>query len=166
MVEQPGDTPVAPEAPVAPEVVEQPGDAPVAPEAPVAPDLVEQPGDAPVAPEAPIAPEVVEEPGDTPIAPIAPNAPKGPTLLERLNPAEHLKSLMEKIIIEIPTQPVPDVEPTNGDLPIPDYGPVTILDEEVPLANAPKTGDISGLWAALSFLSMGGMGLLNKKRKK
>ena len=41
-----------------------------------------------------------------------------------------------------------------------------ILDEEVPLADAPKTGDISSLWAALSGLALGGLGLLNRKRKE
>lgn len=42
---------------------------------------------------------------------------------------------------------------------------VTILDEEVPLAKAPKTGDISLLWVALSSLSAGGLAMLNRKRK-
>ena len=41
----------------------------------------------------------------------------------------------------------------------------TILDEEVPLADAPLTGDLSGIWAVISGLSLGGMALLNRKRK-
>lgn len=45
-------------------------------------------------------------------------------------------------------------------------GGTTILDEEVPLADAPKTGDISGLWAAISLISLGGVALLNRKRKE
>lgn len=42
----------------------------------------------------------------------------------------------------------------------------TILDEEVPLADAPKTGDISGLWAAVSLISLGGAAMLSVKRKE
>lgn len=41
-----------------------------------------------------------------------------------------------------------------------------ILDEDVPLANAPKTGDISGLWAVISLCALGGVLLLNKKREE
>lgn len=41
-----------------------------------------------------------------------------------------------------------------------------ILDEEVPLAAAPKTGDISALWAVISALSLGGMALLSRKREE
>ena len=43
---------------------------------------------------------------------------------------------------------------------------VPILDEEVPLAEAPKTGDVSALWAAISCLSLGGMVLLNRRSKE
>lgn len=43
---------------------------------------------------------------------------------------------------------------------------ITILDEEVPLAKAPKTGDLSGIWLAISGLSLGGVVLLNHKRKE
>ena len=38
-----------------------------------------------------------------------------------------------------------------------------IPDEEVPLANAPKTGDISLIWVILSGLSAGGLVLLRKR---
>ena len=40
-----------------------------------------------------------------------------------------------------------------------------ILDEEVPLAAAPKTGDISYLWAAISLISLGGAALLARKKE-
>lgn len=40
-----------------------------------------------------------------------------------------------------------------------------ILDEDVPLAKAPKTGDISSIWAIISGMALGGMALLNRKRK-
>lgn len=43
---------------------------------------------------------------------------------------------------------------------------VKIVDEKVPLAKAPNTGDLSGLWAVISGLSLGGITLLNKKRKE
>ena len=51
----------------------------------------------------------------------------------------------------------------DGDL---DADEVEIPDEEVPLADAPVTGDISALWLALSGLSGSGMLLLNRKRKE
>lgn len=41
-----------------------------------------------------------------------------------------------------------------------------ITDEQVPLANAPKTGDLSHIWAVISGLSLGGIALLNRKRKE
>ena len=42
---------------------------------------------------------------------------------------------------------------------------VKIVDEKIPLAKAPQTGDLSGIWAVISGLSLGGISLLNKKRK-
>lgn len=43
---------------------------------------------------------------------------------------------------------------------------VKIVDEKVPLAKAPNTGDLSGIWAVISGLSLGGITLLNRKRKE
>lgn len=43
---------------------------------------------------------------------------------------------------------------------------IIIEDEKVPLAKAPKTGDLSGIWAVISGLSLGGAALLNRKRKE
>jgi len=43
---------------------------------------------------------------------------------------------------------------------------VHILDKDARRAKAPKTGDISALWAAISCLSIGGVILLNSKRKE
>ena len=184
-MEKPGDAPVAPEAPEAPETVDKPGDAPVAPEAPEAPETVDKPGDAPVAPEAPEAPETVEKPGDAPVAPEAPEAPEtvdkpgdapenpgefegtepeAPKPTDRLDHADKLENLDEKVIVDIvePTpEPAPEPDVTAGLEPI-----LEIPDEIVPLADAPKTGDLSGLWAFLSSFSLGGMALLNRKRKE
>lgn len=42
---------------------------------------------------------------------------------------------------------------------------IEIPDEEVPLGAAPETGDISGLWIALSGISAAGMLLLSRKRR-
>jgi len=56
-----------------------------------------------------------------------------------------------------------DPDPLNGEQEIPE---TEILDEEVPLAAAPETGDISGLWVALSGISAAGMVLLGRKRKE
>ena len=45
-------------------------------------------------------------------------------------------------------------------------GDLTIIEEEkVPLASAPKTGDISLLWASLSLISLGGFLMLAKKKE-
>ena len=41
-----------------------------------------------------------------------------------------------------------------------------IIDEDVPLADAPRTGDISMLWAAISGLSLGGVAVLSIKRRE
>ena len=43
--------------------------------------------------------------------------------------------------------------------------PVVIRDEDVPLAEAPETGDISAVWALMSFVSVGGLVLMSSKRK-
>ena len=43
---------------------------------------------------------------------------------------------------------------------------IEISDEDVPLASAPKTGDISTLWIALSGVSAAGMILLGKKKEE
>ncbi len=43
---------------------------------------------------------------------------------------------------------------------------VIILDEEVPLAEAPATGDASAVWALMSFVSVGGMVFASTKRRK
>ena len=39
------------------------------------------------------------------------------------------------------------------------------LDEEVPLAELPQTGDLMSLWTALAGSSLAGLTLLTKKRK-
>jgi len=44
-------------------------------------------------------------------------------------------------------------------------GLVEILDEEVPLAAVPQTGDVTALWLALSVLSGSGLAIVSKKRK-
>ena len=45
-------------------------------------------------------------------------------------------------------------------------GEIEIPDEEVPLADAPKTGDSAILWAAMSVLSGGGIVAINSKKTK
>lgn len=56
-----------------------------------------------------------------------------------------------------------DPEPYNGDGD--DDDEEIIEEEEVPLADAPQTGDISLLFAAVSTLSLGGLLVLNRKRE-
>lgn len=66
------------------------------------------------------------------------------------------------------------VEPKSVPTPQPEDTPteeegekeVTISGKQVPMAQAPKTGDLSALWLAVSGLSLGGMALLNRKRKE
>ena len=174
-VADPGDAPTVPTAPTAPDAVENPGDAPIAPTAPTAPDVVENPGDAPVAPTAPIAPDAVENPGDAPVGPgnFDQTQPEAPEATGRLEYVEKLDKLDNKIVAEIlPNDPADPNVPGDPGFPgvflDDDFGVNELLnipDEEVPLAKAPQTGDLSGLWAALSFLSLGGIGILNKKRK-
>ena len=92
-------------------------------------------------------------------------APKEPTYAKRLEHIEHLDKLDNKYIIVIP-EPEPDI-PVYPVVPlVVDNGDdVIIPDAEVPLADAPKTGDLTGIWAALSFLSLAGFGLTRKKGK-
>jgi len=99
--------------------------------------------------------------------------PKKPVKAQTLDEIKPLAFILDnKYIIEIVT---PDPEPVtpivypvvviNGDGAVGGDG-VFIPDEEVPLADAPKTGDLTGIWAALSALSLGGFGLLSRKRKE
>ena len=55
-------------------------------------------------------------------------------------------------------------DPHDGDMGFGGEG-VVIPDEAVPLANAPETGDITLLWAAISLISLAAMVLLAKKRE-
>lgn len=66
----------------------------------------------------------------------------------------------------VPTEPPvdPTESPVNPD-PLSDDGLIDIIDEDVPLADVPKTGDLSTLWMALSGLSAGGLLLLNRKKE-
>ena len=67
---------------------------------------------------------------------------------------------------------IPDNGVIIGDDPVPLSGDpaeealVEILDEEVPLAAAPETGDNSIIFAIMSMLSLLGMAILGKKRVK
>ena len=96
---------------------------------------------------------MVEDPGDAPIKPIDTSVkPEAPLPTERLNHADKLDPLQEKVIAEV-------VDPT-------DPTPGTPEDRIVaPRATAPKTGDMAGLWAAVGCLALGGAVLLSRKRK-
>ena len=54
-------------------------------------------------------------------------------------------------------------DPAPGNDPAPQDDDTVIEDEDVPLADVPKTGDISGVLAAVSLISLGGIFLLKKK---
>ena len=54
---------------------------------------------------------------------------------------------------------------TSEDVEIPEADVQEILDEDVPLANVPKTGDISALWYLTTLLSAGILATLGLRRK-
>lgn len=72
----------------------------------------------------------------------------------------------------------PEVEEQDDDIPIDDDDPgddgdpgngrngITIRDEDVPLAAAPKTGDISALWVAISIASLTGAAVVARKKEE
>ena len=62
-------------------------------------------------------------------------------------------------------QPQPQPQEEYPVMMLNDDGLVTIDDGAVPLADVPRTGDISLLWMAMSSLAAGGLILVNKKRK-
>ena len=76
--------------------------------------------------------------------------------------------------IVTPINPAPTEDPTEfvdieeEDVPLTDLPEEAeeILDDEVPLAVPPKTGDASALWMALSALSGAGLFLVRKKREE
>lgn len=92
----------------------------------------------------PTKPSTPEEP----TKPVKPTEPKDPT--EPTKPGK-----------DDPGHPP---APQNDDFPI-EEPVLEIPDEEVPLANVPKTGDISLIWAICSGLSAGGLILLNRKKE-
>ncbi len=98
-----------------------------------------------------------------PTDPPDPGKPSDPT--EPSKPNENPDGEQEpdnNVIIVTDTKKAEATAANDGDL---DKKP-DVPDEAVPLAKAPVTGDISGLWLALSSLSGSGMLLNNRKRKK
>ena len=66
-----------------------------------------------------------------------------------------------------PVDPNPDPDPSGGEPdPDPSGGEPVPFDDDVPLAEVPKTGDPSLLWAAVSALSAGSLVLVNRKKKE
>ena len=85
-------------------------------------------------------------------------------LIEIEEPVEpHVEPPVDPIVP--PVTPTPEQEPVVVDDVFEIDFEIEIPDEEVPLAAAPKTGDISSLWAALSSFSAAGFFLLGRKRK-
>lgn len=74
-------------------------------------------------------------------------------------------------VIEEPEYPVAPAAELDDDLPVYEEDlleeeEIEILDEDVPLADVPETGDVSILWAAMSVLSGGGIVAINSKKTK
>ena len=110
----------------------------------------------------PTDPTDPDKPTD-PTDPSDPGKPSDPT--EPSKPNENPDGEQEPdndVIIVTDTKKAEATATNDGDL---DKKP-DVPDEAVPLAKAPVTGDISGLWLALSGLSGSGMLLNNRKRKK
>ena len=76
--------------------------------------------------------------------------------------------IVTPIIPTIPEDPTEFVDIEEEDVPLTDLPEEAeeILDDEVPLAVPPKTGDASALWMALSALSGAGLFLVRKKREE
>ena len=110
----------------------------------------------------PTDPSDPDRPTD-PTDPSDPGKPSDPT--EPSKPNENPDGEQEpnnNVIIVTDTKKAEATAANDGDL---DKKP-DVPDEAVPLAKAPVTGDISGLWLVLSGLSGSGMLLNNRKRKK
>ena len=95
--------------------------------------------------------------------------------LEEMDTLDYLDNKLDyKMILVIPEVPSADPDPIvidyEGGAPAAAKTTlkktVKIVDEKVPLAKAPKTGDLSGIWAVISGMSLGGISLLNRKRKE
>ena len=115
--------------------------------------------DKPTDPTDPSHPSKPTDPTD----PSDPGKPSDPT--EPSKPNENPDGEQEpdnNVIIVTDTKKAEATAANDGDL---DKKP-DVPDEAVPLAKAPVTGDISGLWLVLSGLSGSGMLLNNRKRKK
>ena len=96
-------------------------------------------------------------------------------ILETLDEMDILELLNGMDLVEIPDAPVnPPVETPDEPVVVNDHfavdfeigAEIEIPDEEVPLAAAPKTGDISSLWTILSGFSAAGFFMLGRKRKE
>ena len=137
---------------------------PTDPTDPSNPDKPTDPTDSsdPSKPTDPTDPSDPSKPTD-PTDPSNPGKPSDPT--EPSKPNENPDGEQEpnnNVIIVTDTKKAEATAANDGDL---DKKP-DVPDEAVPLAKAPVTGDISGLWLALSSLSGSGMLLNNRKRKK
>lgn len=96
-------------------------------------------------PEEPGNPEDSEEPG-------TPDEPSVPPV--------------EETTVVVPDPEVPQVNILEEEVPLVEAPEeVVIPDEDVPLANVPKTGDISMLWYLTTLLSACGLALLGLRRK-
>ena len=122
---------------------------------------------------------------EAPTEEVAP--PTAPIVIQHLNHIDRLQKLDELLyfVDPAPVTPEPIIISYEGETPTPNPAPrprtavvataerttnlrnrMVITDEAVPLAKAPKTGDLSGIWAVISGLSLGGAALLNRKRKE
>ena len=93
----------------------------------------------------------------------APPAPPTPPVIPE--PPATEPPATEPPATEPPATEPPATEPPAPATPVVVEGEIDIPDEDVPLAAAPKTGDISALWIAVSSISAAGMIVLGKKRE-
>ena len=91
--------------------------------------------------------------------------PSDPITVQHLEHVEKLNKLEDLLyfVEEAPTHYEPVI---NNEDPVSVKLLSNVKYENIPLADVPKTGDLSGIWAMISGLSLGGVALLNRKRKK
>ena len=171
--EPPATEPPATEPPATePPATEPPATEPPATEPPATePPATEPPATEPPATEPPgTEPPATEPPATEPPATEPPATEPPATEPPATEPPATEPPATEPPATEPPATEPPATEPPVTERPVPPAPAVIneeidIFDEDVPLADAPKTGDISALWIAVSGICAAGMVVLGKKRE-
>jgi len=139
------DVPDTPDVPDVPDVPDTP-DVPDVPDVPDTPDVPDVP-DTPDVPDIPYIPDIPDIP-DVPDVPDVPETPDTP-------------DDTSEIVIEDPETPLDEGPGADEEL--------VEIEEEVPLANVPKTGDSSWIWYSLTIISglaLAAMNIAGRREKR